>query len=176
MDNVGMIPVECAVCKAATRHVFPKRYLPAALDIFPALTLEDCEFPKVVNERCGKELLVRNSSLLHAFENLKGMGELASTIKIEIGGIDDLCKKFQQPLHWHFAKDRLLILLAQPRDVIERLFTRPVLNGKSAVFELTDRGDLSQTPNVIVTAFLELPLNKNYQAYARFCNDFCNAL
>jgi hypothetical protein len=28
----------------------------------------------------------------------------------------------------------------------------------------------------MVTSFLELPLNKNYQAYARLCNDFCNAL
>src|SRR6266436_3043904 len=111
MDDVGVVPVEGAVCEAAARHVFPERYLAAALKIFPALTLEDSEFPKVVNERRGKELLVRNSGLLHAFENLKGVCELASTKKIEICGIDDLCKKFQQPLHRHFANDRLLILL-----------------------------------------------------------------
>jgi hypothetical protein len=64
MDDVGVVPVEGAVCEAAARHVFPERYLAAALKIFPALTLEDSEFPKVVNERCGKELLVRNSGLL----------------------------------------------------------------------------------------------------------------
>src|SRR3954452_16495449 len=79
MHDVGMVPGEGTVCEAAARHVTPERQLAAALDVFPILTLEDSEFPKVVNERCGKELLVGNSDLLHAFENLKGVGELAAT-------------------------------------------------------------------------------------------------
>src|SRR5260370_42601367 len=128
VDDVGMVPVEGAVCEAAAKRVLPERYLAAALEIFPALTHEDRELPKVVNERCNEELLVRNSGLLHAFENLKGVCELTSTKKPDICGIDDLCEKFQQPLHRHFANDRLLILLAQPRHIVECLFASAALN------------------------------------------------
>src|ERR1700724_3166925 len=99
MDDVAMVPAQGAVCQAAARHVFPERYLAAALEILPALTLEDSKFPKVVNERRGKELLIGNSSPLHAFENLKGVSKLASAEKPDICGIDDLCEKFQQLLH-----------------------------------------------------------------------------